>query len=187
MAATATQRVEGEPRKMFRLSKITDYGIVILAHLAKGDPAATQNAREVATAVELPFPVVGKILKSLARRGVLQSHRGSKGGYALLRPPCEITVTDMVSALDGPVALTECNVGPQLCQHEQTCPVRDPWHVINRVVEVALSKITLADLIDPAFSASVSPLEILAREPTHGLTTPRLADLSKAGPEVTHG
>ena len=172
---------------MFRLSKITDYGIVILAHLAKGDPSATQNAREVATAVELPFPVVGKILKSLARRGILQSHRGSKGGYALLRPHGEITVTDMVSALDGPVALTECNVGPRLCQHEETCPVRDPWHVINRVVEVALSKITLSDLIDPAFSASVSPLEILAREPAYDAIAPQLADLSTTDPEATHG
>ncbi len=175
---------------MFRLSKITDYGIVILAHLAKSDPLATHNAREVASETDLPFPVVGNILKSLARRGVLQSHRGSRGGYALLRHPSEITVVDMVGALDGPVALTECNVGPQLCQHESTCPVRDPWHVINRVVQVALSKITLADLIDPAFSSSVSPLEILARTPSHSLLAPH-AEVHAGDAEeestVTHG
>ena len=169
---------------MFRLSKITDYGIVILAHLAKAEPLATHNAREVANDVDLPFPVVGKILKSLARRGMLESRRGSKGGYALRRNPHDVSVADMVCALEGPVALTECNVGPQLCQHEQTCPVRDPWHVINRVVEVALSKITLADLIDPAFSSGVSPLEILGRDPAHELPT---APLPKEDPKVTHG
>ena len=169
---------------MFRLSKITDYGIVILAHLAKDDFSATHNAREVAGEADLPFPVVGKILKLLARRGILQSHRGSKGGYALLRHPAEITVADMVSALEGPVALTECNVAPQLCQHEQTCPVRDPWHVINRVVEVALSKITLADLIDPGFSNNVSPLEILVREPTQARLSQQHAE---ADSKVTHG
>lgn len=169
---------------MLRLSKITDYGIVILAHLAKGEPSVTHNAREVANQVDLPFPVVGKILKSLARRGMLQSHRGSKGGYALDRLPDEITVADMLCALEGPVALTECNVGPKLCQHEHTCPIRDPWHVINRVVEVALSKITLADLINPSFSSGVSPLEILGREPAHERPAARLPmeDL-----KVTHG
>lgn len=169
---------------MFRLSKITDYGIVILAHLAKAGPAKTHNAREVACDVDLPFPVVGKVLKSLARRGMLQSHRGSKGGYALNRPPQDITVADMLTALEGPVALTECNVGPQLCQHEHTCPVRDPWHVINRVVEVALSKITLADLIDPTFSSGVSPLEILGREPVHDLPAARFP---RQETKVTHG
>jgi FeS assembly SUF system regulator len=171
---------------MFRLSKITDYGIVILAHLARSDSSATHTAREVAGETDLPFPVVGKILKSLARRGILQSHRGSRGGYVLVRQPSEITVVEMVGALEGPVALTECNVGPQLCQHESTCPVRDPWHVINRVVEVALSKITLADLIDPAFSSSVSPLEILARVPSHSLAA-RSAGDTEEDSAVPHG
>ena len=150
---------------MFRLSKITDYGIVLLAHLAKNPEATTANSREVALAVDLPLPVVSKILKSLARQGVLESHRGSKGGYALMRPPDEITVTEMMEALEGPVALTQCNLGPHACEHEGNCAVRDPWHVINRVVEVALSKITLGDLINPRFSAVESPLSILGRGP----------------------
>ena len=118
---------------MFRLSKMTDYGIVLLARLAKNQEATTQNARELAAAVDLPLPVVSKILKSLARRGVVESHRGSKGGYALLQAPEKITVADMVEALDGPVALTQCNLGPHACEHEGSCEVRDPSHVINRV------------------------------------------------------
>ena len=148
---------------MFRLSKITDYGIVLLAHLANRDEDGPHAAREVAQEVDLPLPVVSKILKSLARRGVLQSHRGSKGGYSLLRNPADITVSEMVGALEGPVALTQCNMGPHVCAHEANCAVRGPWHVINRVVEAALSKVTLEDLIDPCFSASTSPQSILGR------------------------
>ena len=149
---------------MFRLSKLTDYGIVVLAHLAKRDGELPHAAPDVAREVDLSLPVVSKVLKSLARRGLLDSHRGSKGGYTLVRSPAEITVREMVVALEGPVALTECNVGPYLCEHESGCPVRGPWHVINRVVQDALSKITLEDLIDPCFSASTSPQSILWRE-----------------------
>lgn len=165
---------------MFRLSKITDYGIVILAHLANQEEQTTSNAREVASAVDLPLPVVSKVLKSLARQDVLESHRGSKGGYSLVRRPEEITVTEMLEALEGPVALTQCNLGPRACEHEGNCAVRDPWHVINRVVEVALSKITLADLISPRFSAVESPLSILGRSPaapTDANPGPRTATL----------
>ena len=150
---------------MFRLSKLTDYGIILLAHLAQRDGGVPHAAPEVAREVDLPLPVVSKVLKSLARRGLLESHRGSKGGYTLVRRPAEITVREMVVALEGPVALTECNVGPHLCEHESGCPVRGPWHVINRVVQDALSKVTLEDLIDPCFSASTSPQSILGREP----------------------
>jgi len=141
---------------MFRLSKITDYGIVLLAHLAKDATDASHNAREVAADVDLPLPVVAKVLKSLARRGILQSHRGAKGGYSLARRPEAITVTEMIGALEGPVALTECALEGQLCPHEGSCAVRDPWQVINRVVEEALSRVTLADLIDSDFSKLLS-------------------------------
>lgn len=151
---------------MLRLSKITDYGIVLLAHLAgRSNEVGPHTARKVAIETDLPLPVVSKVLKSLARGGVLESHRGSKGGYTLVRSPAEITVLEMITALEGPVALTECNVGPHLCEHEAGCPVRGPWHVINRVVEVTLGKVTLDDISDPCFSATTSPLSILRREP----------------------
>jgi len=154
---------------VFRLSKITDYGVVLLSHLASrtadADPQSPHAAREVALEVDLPLPVVSKVLKLLARRGILESHRGSKGGYSLTRSPAEITVSEMVDALEGPVALTECNVGPHLCEHEVGCPVRGPWQVINRVVQAALDRVTLADIADPCFSATTSPLSILQCEP----------------------
>ena len=136
---------------MFRLSKVTDYGIRILAHLARDGDGATHNAREVAGDLDLPTPMVSKVMKSLSRAGVLESHRGSKGGFSLSRRPEELNVADMIAALEGPVALTECQVRPSLCQHEGSCRVQEPWNVINRSVQNTLATITLSDLINPRF------------------------------------
>ena len=159
---------------MFRLSKITDYGIVLLAHLAtqararesQGLPSAEEaphNARELAAEVNLPIPVVSKILKALARAGVLESQRGAKGGYALARRAEQLSVAEMIAALDGPLALTQCTVGSAACVHEGSCAVRNPWQVINEVVRYALTGVTLADLINPGFSTEIAPLSSLAR------------------------
>ena len=141
---------------MFRLSKITDYGIVLLAHLAKDDSDTAHNAREVAADVDLPLPVVAKVLKSLARRGILESHRGAKGGYSLARRPDAITVTEMIGALEGPFGLTECATHPGACPQESDCQMREPWQRINRVVYDAMARITLADLVGPLPDSIVS-------------------------------
>ncbi len=149
---------------MFRLSKVTDYGIVLLAHLARAEDARfSQNSRDIAGEVGLPAPMVSKILKSLARQGVLESQRGSKGGYQLSRPPEQLSVAEMISALEGPMGLTECALGSDLCVHEGSCAVQTPWQVINRVIRESLERVTLADLIDPRFSNAISTDEILGR------------------------
>jgi Rrf2 family protein len=121
---------------MMKLSRISDYGIVLMTLIAnRDDDAAPHNAREVAAQAELPLPVVSKILKSLAREGLLVSHRGAKG---------------MIAALDGPIGLTECTVHPGQCVQEASCHVREPWQRINDVVRRALTSVTLADLARPA-------------------------------------
>ena len=135
---------------MLRLSKITDYGIVLLARLARAPAGATHNARELAADTRLPFPVVGKVLKTLAREGLLDSHRGARGGYALARPPEEISVAKIIAALEGPVALTECGLAPGRCEHEPSCDVRSPWEKINRAISQTLDRVTLADLANPS-------------------------------------
>ena len=157
---------------MFRLSKLTDYGIVILAEMARrssrGESAETPegssslNARELAEHVDLPLPVVSKVLKALTRAEILTSQRGTKGGYSLAREPEELTVAEMIAALDGPLALTQCNEGPAVCDLEATCSVKSPWLVINHVVQNALASITLADLTNPVFTAQHAPLAGLA-------------------------
>jgi FeS assembly SUF system regulator len=134
---------------MLRISKLTDYGIVLLAHFAQGAPGETHNARELAEATGLPFPVVGKVLKSLAQEGLLLSHRGAKGGYTLARPPGEISVAEIIEALEGPIALMECSAGPGHCHQEATCRVRDPWQLIHGAIRGALSRVSLNGLVRP--------------------------------------
>jgi len=157
---------------VFRLSKITDYGIVILAEMAQRSLAArgedasaaapSLNARELASHVELPLPVVSKVLKALTRANILESQRGTKGGYSLAREPEELSVAEMIAALDGPLALTQCSQGPSVCDLEATCSIKNPWQVINHVVQNSLASITLADLTSPVFSGQLAPLAELA-------------------------
>jgi FeS assembly SUF system regulator len=132
---------------VLKLSKTTDYGIVLLAQLASEPDQGPQNARELAADAELPVPMVSKVLKALAREGLLVSQRGSKGGYRLARDPERLPVSEMIRVLEGPLALTDCAIGPALCEHESACAVREPWQQISRVIEHALSDITLADLV----------------------------------------
>jgi FeS assembly SUF system regulator len=137
---------------MLRMSRITDYGIVLLTHLAAGAPARVYNARELAEATHLPLPVVSKILKVLTREGFLDSHRGIKGGYSLARPPADVAVVQVIDALEGPISLTECGTGA--CEREASCRVRAPWQRINRVVRRSLEDVRLSDLVTPPFSFS---------------------------------
>ncbi len=149
---------------MFKLSKTTDYGIVLLARLARDSGAVPRNARDLAACSDLPVPMVSKVLKVLAREGLVVSQRGSKGGYRLARKPEDLTVSEMVRVLEGPVALTDCAIGPALCEHETMCAVREPWQLISRVVEKALADVTLADLVkgvsDPTFASTGGMLQI---------------------------
>jgi FeS assembly SUF system regulator len=150
---------------VIRLSRLTDYGIVLMAHLAQCEPGATHNAREVAEQTRLPLPVVSKILKSLARAGLLVSHRGARGGFTLARPAREITVPQMIAALEGPIGLTECTQHPGACAQEGTCHVREPWQRINHAVRAALARITLADLTASNAVGTLIPLASLGVDP----------------------
>lgn len=153
---------------MFKLSKTTDYGIVLMARLASEPSPVPQNARELAAGSDLPVPMVSKILKALAKEGLLSSQRGSKGGYSLARAPEDLPVSEMIRVLEGPLALTDCSVGPAVCSHEQACVVREPWQQINRVVERALESVTLADLVrghTAGLGAATATLQI-DRSPT---------------------
>jgi FeS assembly SUF system regulator len=134
---------------MLRITKQTDYGIVLLTHMAS-TPARQAAATELAHEAALPAPMVAKILKLLARAGLLQSHRGAAGGYSLARPPEEMSVADIITALEGPIAVTECTDGePGLCHQEASCPVRSNWNRINQAIREALEGISLAEMTHP--------------------------------------
>lgn len=162
---------------MIRLSRLTDYGIVLMAHLAARSEGGAHAAREVSFETGLPLPVVSKVLKSLARGGLLVSQRGAKGGYTLARAADEITVPEMIRVLEGPIGLTECTQHPGACPQEASCHVREPWQRINDAVRAALADITLADLAAPGGAVApdgarrVIPLSSLGVDPT-GIESP---------------
>lgn len=135
---------------MLRMTKSADYGIVLLTHMA-GEADRIFNAPELAQGARLPHPTVSKILKILAREGILASHRGAKGGYSLARTPREISVDQIIEALDGPIGITECiDEAPGECGQEPICPVRGNWQRINEAIRDALSGITLAEMTSAA-------------------------------------
>jgi FeS assembly SUF system regulator len=133
---------------MLRVTKLADYGIVMLTHFA-ARRGGSCNARDIANAIRLPLPVASKVLKLLSKAGLLSSQRGTKGGYSLARPPEEITVADVIRALEGPIAVTECTDTSRDCDLQLGCPVRTNWHLINRAIQSALEKITLAEMTQP--------------------------------------
>lgn len=133
---------------MIRITKQTDYGIVLLTHLA-ANPERHYNAPELSAEARLPLPMVSKILKLLAKEGLLESQRGVKGGYTLTRPAEEISMAEIVSALEGPIAITECVSVESDCSHAALCPVSGNWRRINEAVRTALEGISLAELAHP--------------------------------------
>ena len=131
---------------MLRITKQTDYGIVLMTRLAQnGTATEVHNARDLARSTNLPLPTVSKILKALARGGLLESHRGVKGGYCLDRSAEEISVEQIIRALEGPIAITEClDTTTEECGIERSCPCRANWQRINVAVREALSAIPLS-------------------------------------------
>lgn len=134
---------------MLRMTKQADYGIVLMTHMAS-DPKRRSTAPELAAETMIPLPMVSKILKILSKGELLVSHRGVKGGYALAREPGEITVAEMITALEGPIAFTECIEGaPGACTQEAYCRLRGNWQRINMALTQALEGISLEELAQP--------------------------------------
>ncbi len=135
---------------MIRMSRLTDYGIMLLTHIARDPELSVYNARDLAAKAHLPLPTVSKLLKVLARKELLVAHRGVKGGFSLARRPEEISVAEIISALEGPIAITTCSFTlPGSCRLEQLCPVGGSWQRINQVVREALENITLSEMTHP--------------------------------------
>ena len=131
---------------MIRLSKLTDYGIVLMTRFAVDN--AVHTARELADDTGVPLPTVSKVLKALAREELLVSHRGVKGGYGLARAPQAISVAQIISAFEQ-IAMTECTSLGESCELEPTRPVRGNWQKIGLAIRNALSDLTLAEMTMP--------------------------------------
>ncbi|HEY6453432.1 MAG TPA: SUF system Fe-S cluster assembly regulator [Steroidobacteraceae bacterium] len=138
---------------MLRISKLTDYATVILARLA-AEPEQRFTAAQIAAETHLAAPTVSKLLKQLHRQGLVVSTRGAAGGYRLARPATEISAAQILDALDGPVALTECSGSVSHCGIERTCRVGHSWQRVNIAIRRSLQEITLLELAGLSTAAS---------------------------------
>ncbi len=148
---------------MLRLSKKADYALMAMKHLALRTDRGSQgssSAREIAEQYDIPIELMAKVLQRLVRHGLLASHQGTRGGYQLARTPAQISVADVIQAVDGPVTVTACSTEEGSCEQFAKCNVRDPlWRVRERILS-ALGECTIAELAaegpSPASTTSTS-------------------------------
>lgn len=137
---------------MIKISRMGDYAIVLLSDMGRIynlDPEQSSTKRTLSNETSLPQATVGKLLKALAASGLLTSQQGRHGGYRLARHPELITLAEIIEAVDGPIAMTNCFREDQDCDMEESCSIRPHWRQINDAVRRVLSTTTLADLNAP--------------------------------------
>ena len=147
---------------MLKLGKLTDYATVLLAAMA-AQPGRVHAAFELAGRTHVSLPTVSKLLKQLQKGGLVVSTRGAHGGYTLARSPETVTVADVIRALEGPIAVTDCAVHDGGCAIEVGCAARAPFRLINVAIRQALEAVTLADMAaslnSPRASSSLAAQE----------------------------
>lgn len=130
---------------MLKLSKLTDYAAVVMAHIAR-TPDQLFTASDIADHVQIPKPTVSKTLKMLQKGGLLVSHRGAQGGYGLARAPQQISASDIIDAIEGPFGMTDCSHDDALCDLQDTCGISDNWQRVSIAIRQMLNSITLVQL-----------------------------------------
>ena len=143
---------------MLRLTKKADYGLMALKYLAEQPGAgaqspAAQSAKDIAQAYHIPPPLLAKILQTLARAGLLVSHAGTNGGYALARPASQISAFEVIRAIDGPLFITSCITIHGSCDLAGHCTIKEPLRKVNDSIKELLSNIHIGDLIETAEAA----------------------------------
>ncbi len=160
---------------MLRLSKLADYAVVVLIRLSeseggRGCLGSVQTSPGIAAATGVPEPTVAKVLKALAGAGLVVSQRGARGGYRLARPLSRIAVADVISAVDGPIALTACvDGGAGGCDVQRLCAVRGRWDLVNDAIRAALTGITLADMREASVPLAFRASPAFARPPARAV------------------
>ncbi|MGK2924527.1 MAG: SUF system Fe-S cluster assembly regulator [Lysobacterales bacterium] len=142
---------------MLRISKLTDYAILMMVELARERDMLSANL--LAERIGVEVPTASKVLKLLAGSGLLESFRGASGGYRVVRSATAISVAEVIAAIEGPIAMTECSVEQGLCSQEDSCGLRGNWQRISLAVAQALQGVSLAEMAAPA-PALPNPLRI---------------------------
>lgn len=176
---------------MIKLSKLADYGIVLLAyfvseHRGPDGTLGVWTTRELAEASQLPLPTVSKVMKVLCKGALVHSQRGVHGGYRLARAPEKISVVDMIVAVEGPISMTECSLSrPSRCELDAACPVASHWQRINRTVVHALANLTLVDMRAPPALAAFAPAADVGAAIPKRLHLPPTTNLSEPALQIS--
>lgn len=133
--------------RMLRISKLTDYAILIMVELSRD--GETLSAHSLAERVRVEAPTASKVLKLLSGSGLLESFRGPSGGYRVAREAGDISVAEVIAAIEGPIAITECSADTGLCSQENHCAMRGNWQRISVAVAGALEKVSLREMASP--------------------------------------
>ena len=144
---------------MLRVSKLTDYATVVMTVLAD-QPERVHSAQELADRAHLELPTVSKLLKQLAHAELVESFRGVNGGYRLARAPAQVSLADIVIAMEGPFGMTECSAHVGACDHESHCGVRGNWRRVSDVIETTLREITLEQMCRPPRKRPAIPFRL---------------------------
>ncbi len=153
---------------MLRISKLADYGTVIMVYLARCSQTLC-NARDIALHTHLTVPTVSKLLKRLTASGLLTSVRGVTGGYRLQRAASEISVAEIIYALEEQSGLTECSVQPNECSLQGVCHIQGNWRLISQAIETALDSVSLEALAKPSLQTfEIDRIKQLASGVSHG-------------------
>jgi Rrf2 family protein len=143
---------------MLRLSKKADYALIAMKHLALRGDRGSSSAREIAGLYDVPIELMAKVLQRLVQRGLLESHQGTRGGYKLARVPSQISVADVIQAIEGPVTVTACTTEEGQCEQFSKCNVRDPLFRVRERILAALGECTIAELAaDPPAPVPTHP------------------------------
>jgi Rrf2 family protein len=151
---------------MLRLTKKADYGLMALKFLAEqaigaaspSSAASAQSAKDIAEAYHIPPQLLAKILQTLTRAGILVSHAGTHGGYALARSADEINAFEVIRAIDGPLFITSCITIHGTCDLHGHCTIKEPLRKVNDSIKDLLSAISIADLVEPAEASDAAAL-----------------------------
>lgn len=138
---------------MLSLTKKTDYALIAMSRLA-ANPKAVFSAREIAQDFHVPLPLLMNVLKKLCASGLVRSVRGARGGYSLARPAAEVTLADLIVALEGPMKLAQCssakgddgNGPPHGCRLGESCPIQGPLQRVHERLRDFLENVTLAEI-----------------------------------------
>jgi Rrf2 family protein len=142
---------------MLRLSKKSDYALMAVKHLATRADGGAASAREISEAYAIPLELLAKVLQRLVRARLLVSVQGTRGGYRLGKPAAQISVADVIQAVDGPVTVTACSPDDHACGQYTTCSIRDPlWKIKNRILET-LTTVSVAELAADATPPTTPP------------------------------